>query len=420
MDLPILQALRDKRRFKSLLHAVPVEMLSTETQVLLQWYAAYWETYPEHDRVDSQFLQSLIKVRCVGVDPTQVALALQLAQRALDTPEDRPAVDGLVSRLYELDFSGRAGALLAAYTRGEEIDLAFEVQQLASATRRAMVAGSQAAWASQSILECLQEDSDDGGLQWTTFKHMQLTMKGLHIGDNVAVCAPTDKGKTSLLCRFAVDFQRQAKLLYPGRPLLYLVNEGRQERIKIRMWQTELGMNREQMFHAATNHGVDHLIAEAWGGTDMIRIADIHGKSLPQICNIISQHNPHMVITDMTGRIRAPSNKGGGMNDIGQLEEVWNGIREDAVIQQYAHMGTVQVSAEGFDMLYPPISALQNSKTGIQTTLDMCLMMGALVNPTAQFLRGISTPKNKLARSGANSLVQFEAVFNPNDNTWRS
>lgn len=420
MDLPILQALRDKRRYKSLLHAVPVEMLSTETQVLLQWYAAYWETYPEHTRVDSQFLQSLIKVRCAGIDPTQVALAIQLAQRALDVPEDKQAVDGLVSRLYELDFSGRAGAVLAAYSRGEEIDLAFEIQQLATATRRAMVEGQQASWATASILDCLAEDSDDGGLQWTSFNQMHMVMKGLHIGDNVAIAAPTDKGKTSLLCRFAVDFQRQAKTLYPGRPLLYLVNEGRQERIKIRMWQTELGMNREQMFYAATNHGVDHLIEEAWGGTDMIRIADVHGKSLPQICNIISQHNPHMVITDMTGRIRAPSNKGGGMNDIGQLEEVWNGLREDAVIQQYAHMGTVQVSAEGFDTLYPPLSAMQNSKTGIQTTLDLCIMMGALVNPTAQFLRGISTPKNKLARSGANGLVQFEAVFNPNDNTWRS
>ena len=420
MDLPILQALRDKRRYKSLLHAVPVEMLSTETQVLLQWYAAYWETYPEHTRVDSQFLQSLIKVRCVGIDQTQVALAIQLAQRALDVPEDKQAVDGLVSRLYELDFSGRAGAVLAAYSRGEEIDLAFEIQQLATATRRAMVEGQQASWATASILDCLAEDSDDGGLQWTSFNQMHMMMKGLHIGDNVAIAAPTDKGKTSLLCRFAVDFQRQAKTLYPGRPLLYLVNEGRQERIKIRMWQTELGMNREQMFYAATNHGVDHLIEEAWGGTDMIRIADVHGKSLPQICNIISQHNPHMVITDMTGRIRAPSNKGGGMNDIGQLEEVWNGLREDAVIQQYAHMGTVQVSAEGFDTLYPPLSAMQNSKTGIQTTLDLCIMMGALVNPTAQFLRGISTPKNKLARSGANGLVQFEAVFNPNDNTWRS
>ena len=419
MDTPILQALRDKRRFKSLLHAVPVEMLSTETQVLLQWYAAYWETYPEHDRVDSQFLQSLIKVRCATADPTQVSLALQLASQALDTPEDKPAVDGLVSRLYELDFSGRAGAVLAAYSRGEEIDLAFEIQQLAMSTRRAMLEGQQAAWCSKSIWECLDADSDDGGLQWATFPQMALTMKGLHIGDNVAISAPTDKGKTSLLCRLAVDFQRQAKLLYPGRPLLYLVNEGTEERIKIRMWQTELGMTRDQL-HQADRAMVERRIAEAWGGTDMIRVANVHGKSLPQVANIIGQHEPHLVFTDMTGRIRAPSNKGGGMNDIGQLEEIWNGIREDAVIQHYAHLGTTQVSAEGFDMLYPPLSAMQNSKTGIQTTLDACVMMGALVNPTAQFLRGISTPKNKLAKSGANGLLQFEAVFNPNDNTWRS
>lgn len=420
MDVPVLQALRDKRRFKSLIHAVPAEMLSVETQTLLQWYAAYWEAYPEHTRVDSQFLQSLIKIRCTQSDPTQVALALQMVRQALDTPEDKPAIDGLVSKMYELDFSGRAGAVLAAYNRGEEIDLAFELQQLASTTRRAMAEGGQASWASQSILECLEDDSDAGGLQWTMFPQLHMGLKGLHIGDNVAVVAPTDKGKTSFLCMMMSEFQKQAKTLYPGQPTLYLVNEGRKERIKVRAWQTLLKMNREQLFEAAKGHGVDHLIAEQWGGVDMVRIVDIHGKSMSQVSNIIGQHNPHTVITDMTGRIRAPSNKGGGMNDIGQLEEVWNCIREDSVIQGYGHIGTVQVSAEGFDMLYPPLSAFQNSKTGIQTTLDLCIMMGALVNPTAQFLRGISTPKNKLAKSGMNGYVQFEATFNPQNNTWSS
>ena len=146
---------------------------------------------------------------------------------------------------------------------------------------------------------------------------------------------------------------------------------------------------------------------------------NVHGQSIAQIARIIEAHKPYCVITDMTGRIRATGNTA-GMNDISQLEAVWNSMREMAAIYDFLHIGTVQVSAEGFDMLYPPLSAMQNSKTGIQTTLDLCIMMGALVNPTAQFLRGISTPKNKLARSGANGLVQFEAVFNPNDNTWRS
>jgi hypothetical protein len=81
-------------------------------------------------------------------------------------------------------------------------------------------------------------------------------------------------------------------------------------------------------------------------------------------------------------------------------------------------MGTVQVSAEGFNMLYPPLSALQNSKTGIQTTLDLVLMMGALTNPDAATLRGISTPKNKLGRSGKLSQNMFQSYFDAPINRW--
>jgi hypothetical protein len=78
----------------------------------------------------------------------------------------------------------------------------------------------------------------------------------------------------------------------------------------------------------------------------------------------------------------------------------------------------VQVSAEGFNQLYPPVSALQNSKTGIQTTLDLILMMGALTNPDSRELRGLSTPKNKLARSGQKSLQMFQAHFDAGVNQW--
>jgi hypothetical protein len=59
---------------------------------------------------------------------------------------------------------------------------------------------------------------------------------------------------------------------------------------------------------------------------------------------------------------------------------------------------------------------MQNSKTGIQTTLDMCLMMGAITNMPN--VRGISTPKNKLARSGCKAENQIQTVFDPQLNTW--
>jgi hypothetical protein len=106
------------------------------------------------------------------------------------------------------------------------------------------------------------------------------------------------------------------------------------------------------------------------------------------------------------------------MNDVSQLEEAWNTMRELAAMQGFIHCGTTQVSAEGMDMLFPPLSAMQNSKVGIQTTLDLCIMMGALNNIEVQNLRGISTPKNKLARTGCSSTNQLECYFTPETNTW--
>lgn len=62
-------------------------------------------------------------------------------------------------------------------------------------------------------------------------------------------------------------------------------------------------------------------------------------------------------------------------------------------------------------MLYPPYSALKDSKTGIQGATDLILMMGALDNPEAQSLRGLSTPKNKFCPPGKKSYAQGEVYF---------
>jgi len=61
---------------------------------------------------------------------------------------------------------------------------------------------------------------------------------------------------------------------------------------------------------------------------------------------------------------------------------------------------------------------MQNSKTGIQTTLDLAIMMGALQHPDYLFMRGISTPKNKLARSGCPSENRIQVTFEPEPNEW--
>ena len=419
-DNLILHALRDKRRFAMLRSAVPDDMLSPDSTNMLAWFQLYFATYPEAERVEVDQLQALIKLRA---DPSAGGDAIAITQHLASTLNVEPlpdAIAGISNTLRERDLSGKAGAILARFNRGEEVDLAYELKALALDAKREMQAGGVSTWADGDIHAYLRDDADEGGLIIDVFGDvLKNQLKGLRPGNNIAVVAPTDKGKTSLLCRLSASFAKQRKAAFAEdqRPILVLINEGQAERITPRLWQTVLDCSREQLYAWSNDGSLEQRYAKAIGERRAIVLKNIHGKNVSQVEQIIEHFNPYVVITDMTGRIRSVSNRGGAANDINQLEEVWNGMRELAAIHDFLHMGTIQVSAEGFDMLFPPISAMQNSKTGIQTTLDLCLMMGALTN--LPNVRGIGTPKNKLARAGMKGENQIQVVFDPIMNTWQ-
>lgn len=391
-------------------------MVGPDTQAMLAWFGMYFTTFPDRDNIDLSELRELVKLRSGGAGAEQIALTLHLVQQ-LQMPVAQESLAGILAQLQELDLAGRAGAVIARYNAGEEVELSFELQNMASQTRRSIAEGGRASWADGDIGQYLAMENDEGGLQWSMFPALENRLKGVRPGINIAVAAPTDQGKTSLLCYLAAGFAKQAPAMYDKRPLLYLVNEGTQERITVRMYQTVLQCTLEELAQYQQDGSLIPRYEAVVQRRDAIRVANIHGKNLAQVEDLIGRHNPYMVITDMTGRIRSMTNKG-GMNDISQLEDVWNSVREMTVIQDFAHIGTVQVSYEGTDMLYPPLTAMQNSKTGIQTTLDLCLMMGALTNPDAAKLRGLSTPKNKLARSGCTAQNQVQMYFDPTTNSW--
>lgn len=417
MDLQIMAVLANRQRYKNLRDAVPDQMISGDAAVMLQWYGAYFEAFPDHKQINWDSMTSFVAMRSSRQTDEQKAMTGMLLKK-LQQPVPDDVVYGLAGQLIELDFAGKAGALLEQYHNNAELDISYALQMLAAKTTRMKADGGKANWADGGFLDYLRMEQDEGGLQWSFLPTLHSNLRGVQKGDNIGLAAPTDKGKTSLLCRIVSCLQEQAKELYPDQPTLFLVNEGTQERVTNRLRSTVVGVGREDMYRMSESGEAQKIYAERMGGLDKVRVANIHGKNTAQVQRIIEQHNPHLVVTDMTGRIRANSNKGGAANDIQQLEEVWNDMREMAAIQEFAHLGTVQVSAEGFNQLHPPLSAVQMSKTGIQTTWDLGLFMGAMVNPDAAEMRGISTPKNKMARDGRKSLQMFTTHFDANLNNW--
>src|SRR5699024_1510060 len=130
---------------------------------------------------------------------------------------------------------------------------------------------------------------------------------------------------------------------------------------------------------------------------------------LAQIEQIIQDTNPCVVVLDMIANVRAKDVAGGNKAD--SVERLWQEWRELQVMYDFIGLATVQISVEGGNQLYPPYSALKDSKTGIQGATDLILMLGSLDNPDVQYLRGISTPKNKYAVPGRPSYIKGELHF---------
>lgn len=133
-DTLILQALREKQKYRTLIGTVPTGMLGTEAQCLLAWYPIYHQAYPEHEYLDIDALDALVKLRS-GYSPEQMA-TVRHAMQLMRQHVDQGALKGVVNQLYERDFAGRAGALLSQYNAGGEVDLVYELSRIAQETQR--------------------------------------------------------------------------------------------------------------------------------------------------------------------------------------------------------------------------------------------------------------------------------------------
>lgn len=438
-DLDIMKFFMKRKVFLSTYNTLPKGLFDVDTLNMLKWFSHYYQQYREDASINVDKLITLMKLD-KGTDGTTFALTKQILEQ-LRKPLDESVRSVIHEKLEERRLAGEIGLVLQQWEDGAEVDFSFEVLTKAQESHKRRKVKHQGSWEDGDVWQMVQEDADNSGYLFDFLpRSFYMQIRGCNAGDNIGVCAPTDAGKTSFLANIAVSFAKQHREQYAEyertisapdwiepenfipmvwQPVLYLVNEGTSRKITPRVYQTALSIDREELFKLGSAGVLEERYTASVGRRDAIRLIDVHGYSLAEVVRVIEQHNPFLVITDMTGRIRVGS--GNAMNDVQQLEEAWEAMRLQAAIQKFIHVGTAQVSAEGFNNFYPPLRAVQNSKTGIQTTWDLALYIGMLEQPAEgqEGMRGISTPKSKLARSGCSNRLQQLTHFVPEKNTWK-
>lgn len=321
---------------------------------------------------------------------------------------------GTVRMLAELAYSGEVAAVNQRYQDGEDIDLMYELKEL---QRRygdtVKTQDSLLQWESRKVDDILEANDEAGGLKLNFLPVLASRIRGARGGDCIGVAAPVDAGKTSLLACIAVDWAEQMVAqpdIYGKRPILWLVNESLASRTVPRIYQAATHWTLQKIREEHRDGKFAPVYLKKVGEWDRIRVKDAHSIKMAQIATLLEEMKPAVLIVDMVANIKG----GTAETEHQNLEAKWQELRELGCEHDCIIVGTMQMSAEGYNLLYPPLTALKQSKIGVQGALDLALFMGRLdpqERPEYIDMRGISTPKNKMPLSGQPAASQFDVVF---------
>lgn len=403
IDLSLLQLLKYRGEFFRIRGRIPSKALDEQTLLLLKAYEKYFNNCPESKVIDPQKLLTIFRASNPDMEgETRQAYEAIISSIVKDLSADEKS--GVMRQLLELRMGTDVANLLAKYDAGDVENIHAELRALSDEFERdADIKALD--YLRPNLDELLQESKETAGYHWR-LQCLRDTMRGLRSGDFGVVAGRPDKGKTTFL---ASELTHLASQIPAGRTILWLNNEGRGDRIYLRLVQAALGLTLSEV-RALDNPLADY--SRALGGEDpyKIRIVDIHGQDTYAVENLIRANDPAIVVYDMIDKIRGFQSE--ARTDLA-LEEMYSWAREIGVKYDAVGLATSQISNEGDNMSFPSLGMLKDSKTGKQGACDFQLMIGALNDPAYENFRYIGLPKNKLRREGAKTCPRATVAFKP-------
>ena len=405
IDSMLLVSMRLRETYYRLKDKVPQDLVSGDTVGMLKWYGAFFKAFPDKEKMEYETLSEFIRLRLSKM-PDKMELMLSLWKEINREPTYSLYPAQLEALIEDVWLAGKAGMIAAQYQAGEEIDVKTE---LTAALNAYNSGGDGDDFDSTSITSILEEFKEDGGFTFEFCSMLRESLYPINPGNLIMIAARVGSGKTSTLCRVLADWSKQSEKVYGcKRPMMYLNNESAVSRIKGRLYQAALKATIPDLQGMGGDEEIDHEFKLATNGCEFL-LKDIHGWDIARVGDLVRQYNPGVLVIDMPSNIRV---SGKFHNTVDTVEHIWQTMREWSVIYNCVVLGTAQISVEGAEMLFPPLSAVKDSKGAVQGALDLQINMGSVTSMPS--MRGIGVVKSKRIRPGV-GVMQAEVWFN-NDN----
>ena len=405
IDLALLRLMKHRKEFFALRGRVPKTAIDTQTLALIEDFGVYFKRAPDAEVVDLTAFLPIFR----SLHPTLKGEQLQAFEGIIKRLKEDVEPDmksAVMQSMLELRLGNDMANLLAEWDEGNVPNIHAELNKIAGefeadANIKALD------YIRMNIDELLDTNQDDNGVSWR-LQCLNESMRGLRAGDFGIIAGRPDKGKTTFI---ASEITHMAKQLPEHQTVVWLNNEGKGDRIYMRLLQAALNATPSDIRSMRdSGRGVADAYSSVVGDLHKIRIVDVHGLDTYACENIIKQNNAGMVVFDMIDKIRGFGEA--ARTDLG-LEQMYDWGRELAVKLDFIGLATSQISNEGDGLQFPTLGMLKDSKTGKQGACDFQLMIGASNDPNLAGLRYIGLPKNKLRREGGAGDPRATVSFVP-------
>ena len=235
-------------------------------------------------------------------------------------------------------------------------------------------------------LETLYNDTfATPGLRWR-LKALNERLGSLRKGDFGFIFARPETGKTTFL---ASEVSYMASQLKPGDgPILHFNNEEQGKKVKIRYYQSALGVTLPELMSNREGNQKKYLEVTNGGQIQILDNAEIHRNRVNQICATL---RPSLIIFDQIDKVKGFA---ADREDL-RLGAIYIWARELAKVYCPV-IGVCQADGTAEGVKYLTMEHVANAKTSKQAEADFILGIGCVHDPVFEFVRYFNISKNKL------------------------
>jgi replicative DNA helicase len=389
LDYDLLHVITDKKNFIRFKPYIKEHLLSREAAVVVASIEGYFTANPSETQIKWEpFETYFLGIKGSKLRREEVDLYKLLFIR-LKTGSPSTSADDLLKHYITTDYSSKIVDTAIKVADGEKDctldDVGILVTDYVKEVGRAITKTDL--FAPTDVASVVKAVST-GGYEWR-LEELNISIGPLRQGDFVVIGARPEIGKTTFM---ADQVSYMAQQIKEGRPVIWVNNEERSDKVMFRIIQAALG--RKALDIVLDPVDSMSIYTKMMGNKDKILVvSEASGiSSVNQLNSLFKDMNPALIVFDQLDKVEGFS--GEDRDDL-RLGRLYLWARKLA--HEYGPViaaSQADATAEGQKWIYQ--DQLRGSKVDKPGEVDVIITIGKTHEKSEEFNRYIHVPKNKL------------------------